>query len=67
MHNLQKTAEHKFIPAGEQPYDRGGFVQKASNFKGTKELEPIPILIFISKFCNNPYNPLLYLQAIHSL
>lgn len=45
MHNLQKTAEHKFIPAGEQPYERGGFVKKASNFKGTKELEPIPILV----------------------
>jgi len=45
MHNLQKTAEHKFIPAGEQPYERGGFVKKASNFKNTKELEPIPILV----------------------
>ena len=45
MHNLQKTAEHKFIPAGEQPYERGGFVKKTSNFKGTKELEPIPILV----------------------
>ena len=45
MHNLQKTAEHKFIPAGEQPYERGGFVKKASNFKGTRELEPIPILV----------------------
>jgi len=45
MHNLQKTAEHKFIPAGEQPYERGGFVKKASNFKSTKELEPIPILV----------------------
>ncbi|MBO5857031.1 MAG: hypothetical protein J6Q87_02160, partial [Clostridia bacterium] len=22
MHNLQKTAGHKFIPAGEQPYER---------------------------------------------
>lgn len=45
MHNLQKTAEHKFIPAGEQPYERGGFVKKTSNFKSTKELEPIPILV----------------------
>ncbi len=45
IHNLQKTAEHKFIPAGEQPYERGGFVKKASNFKSTKELEPIPILV----------------------
>lgn len=45
MHNLQKTAEHRFIPAGEQPYERGGFVKVASNFKGTKELEPIPILV----------------------
>ncbi|MBO7179472.1 MAG: hypothetical protein J6V78_03945 [Clostridia bacterium] len=45
MHNLEKTAEHKFIPAGEQPYERGGFVKKASNFKSTRELEPVPILV----------------------
>ena len=45
MHNLQKTAEHKFIPAEEQPYERSGFVKKASPFKGTKELEPVPILV----------------------
>ena len=45
MHNLEKTAEHKFIPAGEQPYERGGFVKKASNFKSTRELEPVPLLV----------------------
>lgn len=45
MYNLEKTAEHKFIPAGEQPYERGGFVKKASNFKNTKELEPVPLLV----------------------
>ena len=45
MHNLEKTAEHKFIPAGEQPYERGGFVKKTSNFKNTKELEPVPLLV----------------------
>lgn len=45
IHNLEKTAEHKFIPDGEQPYERGGFVKKASNFKSTRELEPVPILV----------------------
>lgn len=45
IHNLEKTAEHKFIPAGEQPYERGGFVKKASNFKNTRELEPVPLLV----------------------
>ena len=45
MHNLQKTAEHQFVPATEQPYERGGFVKKASNFKNTHELDPVPILV----------------------
>ena len=45
IHNLEKTAEHKFIPDGEQPYERGGFVKKASNFKSTRELEPVPLLV----------------------
>ncbi len=45
IHNLEKTAEHKFIPLDEQPYERGGFIKKASNFKGTKELDPVPFLV----------------------
>ncbi len=45
MHNLEKTAEHKFVPLDEQPYERGGFIKKASNFKVTGELEPVPILV----------------------
>ena len=45
MHNLQKTAEHKFIPAEEQHYERGGFVKKAGPFKSTRELEPVPVLV----------------------
>ena len=45
VYNLEKTAEHKFIPEGEQPYERGGFIKKASNFKNTRELDPVPILV----------------------
>lgn len=45
IQNLEKTAEHQFIPEEEQKYERSGFVKKKSDFKHTADLSPIPTLV----------------------
>ncbi len=49
IQNLEKTAEHIFIPEEEQKYERSGFVKKKSEFKHTSDLEPVPTLVPDSK------------------
>ena len=45
IQNLEKTAEHQFIPEEEQKYERGGFVKKRSSFENTADLSPVPTLV----------------------
>lgn len=45
IQNLEKTAEHQFIPEEEQKYERGGFVKQKSNFEHTADFSPVPTLV----------------------
>jgi len=45
IQNLEKTAEHQFIPEDEQKYERSGFVKQKSNFESTADLSPVPTLV----------------------
>lgn len=45
IQNLEKTAEHQFVPEEEQKYERSGFVKKKSNFTNTGELSPVPNIV----------------------
>ncbi len=45
VQNLEKTAEHQFIPEDEQKYERSGFVKKKSSFESTSDLSPVPTLV----------------------
>ncbi len=49
IQNLEKTAEHQFIPEEEQKYERSGFVKQKSNFESTADLSPVPTLVPDSK------------------
>lgn len=45
IQNLEKTAEHQFVPEDEQKYERSGFVKQKSNFEHTADLSPVPTLV----------------------
>lgn len=45
IQNLEKTAEHQFIPEEEQKYERSGFVKQKSSFENTADLSPVPTLV----------------------
>ena len=45
IQNLEKTAEHQFIPEEEQKYERSGFVKQKSRFENTADLSPVPTLV----------------------
>ncbi len=45
IQNLEKTAEHQFIPEEEQKYERSGFVKKKSSFESTSDFSPVPTLV----------------------
>ncbi len=45
IQNLEKTAEHQFIPEEEQKYERSGFVKQKSSFEHTADLSPVPTLV----------------------
>ena len=45
IQNLEKTAEHQFVPEEEQKYERSGFVKQKSNFENTADLSPVPTLV----------------------
>ena len=45
IQNIEKTAEHPFVPEEEQKYERGGFVKKKSSFDNTSDLSPVPTLV----------------------
>ena len=45
IQNIEKTAEHQFVPEEEQKYERGGFVKKKSSFENTADLSPVPTLV----------------------
>ncbi len=49
IQNLEKTAEHQFVPEEEQKYERSGFVKQKSSFENTADLSPIPTLVPDSK------------------
>lgn len=49
IQNLEKTAEHQFVPAEEQKYERSGFVKQKSSFEHTADLSPVPTLVPDSK------------------
>ncbi len=45
IQNLEKTAEHQFVPEEEQKYERSGFVKQKSSFENTSDLSPVPTLV----------------------
>ena len=45
IQNLEKTAEHQFIPEDQQKYERSGFVKQKSSFEHTADLSPVPTLV----------------------
>ena len=45
IQNLEKTAEHQFVPEEEQKYERSGFVKQKSSFEHTSDLSPVPTLV----------------------
>ena len=45
IQNLEKTAEHQFIPEEEQKYERSGFIKQKSSFEHTADLSPVPTLV----------------------
>ena len=45
IQNLEKTAEHQFVPEEEQKYERSGFVKQKSSFENTADLSPVPTLV----------------------
>ncbi len=45
IQNLEKTAEHQFVPEEEQKYERSGFVKQKSSFEHTADLSPVPTLV----------------------
>ncbi len=53
IQNLEKTAEHQFIPEEEQKYERSGFVKQKSSFESTADLSPVPTLVPDSKIADD--------------
>ncbi len=53
IQNLEKTAEHQFIPEEEQKYERSGFVKQKSSFENTADLSPVPTLVPDSKIAED--------------
>lgn len=45
IQNIEKTAEHQFVPEEEQKYERSGFVKQKSSFEHTSDLSPVPTLV----------------------
>ncbi len=45
IQNLEKTAEHQFVPEEEQKYERSGFIKQKSSFENTSDLSPVPTLV----------------------
>ncbi len=53
IQNLEKTAEHQFVPEEEQKYERSGFVKQKSSFEHTSDLSPVPTLVPDNKAAEN--------------
>ncbi len=50
VRNIEKTAEHEFVPEEEQKYERSGFVRKNGARVATGEFAPVPEIISTEKF-----------------
>ncbi len=50
IRNIEKTAEHEFVPEEEQKYERSGFVRRKSDKIATGEFGPVPKIISTEKY-----------------